>query len=131
AMVNGTVVTATAAGIYPTDPNRCGTTIAIAGHDGAHYLYCHLSQLAVTPGQAITAGTLIGLSGGQPGTPGAGNTTGPHLHLAIRVNGTAICPQLLLLATYRQQPFAPTAAPTAGCVDGAPLTDWRATLGSA
>ncbi len=115
----------TAAGTYPTDPNRCGTTIAIAGNDDAHYLYCHLSQLTVTFGQAITAGTLIGLSGGQPGTPGAGNTTGPHLHLALRINGTPVCPQpLLLLATYHQQTFAPADAPTTGCIDGSPPTDW-------
>lgn len=124
AMVDGTIVTATEAGTYPTDPNRCGTTIAIAGNDGAHYLYCHLSHLAVTTGQTITAGTPIGLSGGQPGTPGAGNTTGPHLHLAIRINATPVCPQPLLLATHRQQPFAPATAPTTGCIDGALLTDW-------
>ena len=130
AMVDGTVVTATAAGTYPTDPNRCGTTIAIAGNDGAHYLYCHLSQLTVTFGQAITAGTLIGLSGGQPGTPGAGNTTGPHLHLALRINGTPVCPQPLLLATYHQQTFAPADAPTTGCIDGSPLTDWARWLAS-
>jgi hypothetical protein len=126
AMVDGTVVTATSAGIYPADPNKCGTTVAIAGVDGAHYIYCHLSQLAVTAGQSVTAGTLLGLSGGQPGAPGAGRSTGPHIHLAVRVQATSVCPQPLLLATYRQQPFAPSAAPTTGCIDGEPLTDWPA-----
>ena len=78
----------------------------------------------MTTGQPITAGTLIGLSGGQPGAVGAGNTTGPHLHLGIRDNGASVCPQPLLLATYRQQPFPASVAPTTGCIKGAPLTDW-------
>ena len=124
-MAGGTVVTAVGAGIYPTDSNACGATVAIAGVDGAHYIYCHLSRLAVTTGQTVTAGTLIGLSGAQPGAAAAGNTTGPHLHLAVRVDGTSVCPQPLLVATYREQPFAPSAAPTTGCIDNEPLTDWR------
>ena len=125
-MAGGTVVTAVGAGVYPTDSNLCGATVAIAGVDGAHYIYCHLAEILVTTGQTTSAGTLIGLSGGQPGAVDAGNTTGPHLHLAVRVDGTSVCPQPLLLATYRQQPFAPSAAPTTGCIDNEPLTDWQA-----
>ena len=125
-MAGGTVVTAVGVGVYPTDSNLCGATVAIAGVDGAHYIYCHLAEILVTTGQTTSAGTLIGLSGGQPGAVDAGNTTGPHLHLAVRVDGTSVCPQPLLLATYRQQPFAPSAAPTTGCIDNEPLTDWQA-----
>ncbi len=128
AMVAGTVTNAATAGVYPGDPNRCGTTVTLAGVDGATYTYCHLSQLAVGAGQIIDAGTLVGLSGGQPGTPGAGNTTGPHLHLGITVGGTAICPQPLLLAIQRLTPISPAVAPAVGCVSGAAATDWASWL---
>ncbi len=124
AMTSGTATTASGAGTFPNDPNRCGTIVALAGVDGAIYTYCHLSRLAVVTGQVVGAGTPIGLSGGQPGAPGAGNTTGPHLHLGIRFAGATICPQPLLLAIYRARPINPAIAPTAGCVQGRPTTDW-------
>ena len=127
-MVGGTVATARTTAIYPDDPSRCGTTIVVAGVDGATYTYCHLSALAVAQGQVIGAGTLLGLSGGQPGTRGAGRTTGPHLHLGIRVGGAGVCPQPLLLAIHRQTPVSPVIAPTAGCVTGLPATDWATWL---
>ena len=128
AMVAGTVSRATAAGIYPSDPNRCGTTVAISGVDGASYTYCHLSQLAVEQGQVVGAGTLIGLSGGQPGTSGAGRTTGPHLHLSIRLGGSSVCPQPILVAIYRGTPINPAIAPSVGCITGRPVTNWPAWL---
>lgn len=124
AMTSGTVITASNAGTFPDDPNRCGTTVAIAGVDGAAYTYCHLSQIAVAPGQVVSAGMPIGLSGGQPGTPGAGNTTGPHLHLGVRFGGATVCPQPLLLAVYRANPISPAIAPTVGCVQGRQTTNW-------
>ena len=124
AMVAGTVTTASHAGIYPADPNRCGNTVTIAGVDSATYTYCHLSNIAVAQGQVVGAGTLIGLTGGVPGTPGAGNTTGPHLHLGIRINGASICPQPLLLAIARRIPINPAIAPSAGCISERPTTNW-------
>lgn len=124
AVTDGTVVTATTAGVYPTDPNRCGSTVVIAGGDGADYVYCHLSKVTVTSGQQLDAGTLIGLSGGRPGAVGAGNTTGPHVHLGVRVDGASVCPQPLLLAIERGRSIVPSAAPSNGCVAGEPLTDW-------
>lgn len=96
----------------------------ISGVDAASYTYCHLSRLAVTPSQVVSAGSPIGLSGGQPGAPGAGNTTGPHLHLSIRYAGVTVCPQPLLLAVFRAQPINPAIAPAVGCVQGRPATDW-------
>lgn len=50
--------------------------------------YLHLSAVYVHVGQVVTQGTVIGLSGGLPGTAGAGGfTTGAHLHFEVRVNG--------------------------------------------
>ena len=123
AMVAGTV-SVRRSGVYPDDPNRCGHTVTLSGVDGASYTYCHLSAFAVESGQVVAAGSLLGLSGGTPGAVGAGNTTGPHLHLGIRVAGTLVCPQPLLLAIARGTPIHPTIAPTAGCVSGLPATDW-------
>ena len=123
-MTTGTVTTASNAGIFPEDPNRCGTTVVIAGVDGATYTYCHLSRLAIVPGQVVAAGSPVGLSGGQPGSPGAGNTTGPHIHFGIRFAGVTICPQPLLLAIYRSRPINPAIAPSLGCVQGRTATNW-------
>jgi murein DD-endopeptidase MepM/ murein hydrolase activator NlpD len=44
----------------------------------------HLSRMDVQTGQRVKAGQIIGLTGGQPGTPGAGQSTGPHLHWELR-----------------------------------------------
>jgi hypothetical protein len=128
AMTAGTITVARTPGVYPADPNRCGDTVTLAGIDGVSYTYCHLSQVAVTAGQIVDAGFLIGLSGGQPGAPGAGNTTGPHLHLAVTLGGAAVCPQPLLLAMYRLTPIHPVIAPSVGCVQGGATTDWATWL---
>ena len=48
--------------------------------DGSQTRYLHLSELKVSQGQQIEPGTLIGLSGGEKGAYGSGNSTGPHLH---------------------------------------------------
>lgn len=44
----------------------------------------HLSRMDVQSGQRVRAGDIIGLTGGTPGTPGAGHSFGAHLHWELR-----------------------------------------------
>lgn len=56
----------------------------IISDDGLLVRNGHLSRMDVNTGQRVTAGQVIGLTGGRPGTPGAGMSTGPHLHWELR-----------------------------------------------
>ena len=56
----------------------------IISDDGLLVRNGHLSRMDVSTGQRVSAGQVIGLTGGRPGTPGAGYSTGPHLHWELR-----------------------------------------------
>lgn len=81
---------------------RCGGQVTI-DTDAGQMMYCHLSAVYVKVGDWVETATLIGLSGGKPGMRGAGSSTAPHLHLAIKRNGRDVCPQPLLLSIWDQQ----------------------------
>ncbi len=133
AMVDGVVTTAlkSAAVFVPGSADgRCGSTITIEGVDSVRYTYCHLSAVSIAAGDQVTAGQPIGATGGQPGAPGAGNTTGPHLHLSLRGQGRALCPQPVLLSIIRSRPINPLSSPSSGCIGGQVDTDWSAWLTS-
>jgi murein DD-endopeptidase MepM/ murein hydrolase activator NlpD len=54
--------------------------------------YSHLSRFNVQAGQSVKKGDIVGFTGGKPGTPGAGVSTGPHLHFETLLNGKKIDP---------------------------------------
>ena len=64
-----------------------GGSIMVLHNDGYASLYGHLSKLFVKKGEEVYAGQVIGLSGGIPGTSGAGQSSGAHLHFEIRIPG--------------------------------------------
>ena len=54
--------------------------------DGWTTLYAHMSDIVVTRGQRVTAGTQVGVTGST------GFSTGEHLHFEIRLNGAPVNP---------------------------------------
>jgi murein DD-endopeptidase MepM/ murein hydrolase activator NlpD len=116
AMAEGTVVLADGSQpIYRPGLSRCGNIVAIEGVDQVRYTYCHLASVDVANGDSVLSGQQIGTTGGQPGHPGAGNTTGPHLHLGMKGQGRRLCPQGLLLSILGGNPVNPLTLPTTGC----------------
>lgn len=65
-----------------------GTYVAIYHPNGTTTLYAHMSALAVSVGQTVSQGQVIG----YVGSTGASN--GPHLHFEIRQNGVCMDPML-------------------------------------
>ncbi|MFH0770919.1 MAG: peptidoglycan DD-metalloendopeptidase family protein [Candidatus Peregrinibacteria bacterium] len=77
------------------DGGGSGYSYVLVGHRGGYAtLYGHLSVISVSAGQDIRAGEVIGLSGGTPGTHGAGpTTTGAHLHFEVVKGGVNVNPR--------------------------------------
>jgi murein DD-endopeptidase MepM/ murein hydrolase activator NlpD len=68
-------------------------TIVLTHEGGVETLYGHVSAFLVKEGDRVNTGDPIALSGGRPGSNGAGLlTTGPHLHFAVLLHGQAIDP---------------------------------------
>jgi len=67
-----------------------GNCVVIDHGQGLLTLYFHLSEFKVKEGDTVKRGQEIGLSGGT------GRATGPHLHVAVRWQGTYLDPARLL-----------------------------------
>lgn len=60
-----------------------GNHLAILHPNGVVTTYGHIANSLVNPGQQVSQGQMIALIGGQPGTSGAGLSTGCHLHFGV------------------------------------------------
>jgi len=83
---SGTALTAITEGVVSNIGNEAkgyGQWIEVKHADGTASRYAHMSQISVARGQKVTAGQVLGRSGGKKGQTGAGNSTGAHLHFEI------------------------------------------------
>ncbi len=79
-VASGTVTFAERNGSY-------GNLIKVSHGNGVETWYAHCDKLYGTVGQEVNAGDVIASVGST------GNSTGPHLHLEIRIDGKTINPQ--------------------------------------
>lgn len=86
----GTPIKAAAAGTVVSsgwNSHGYGNMVVISHGNGVQTYYAHCLSLYVTAGQQVSQGQTIAAVGST------GNSTGPHLHLEVRVNGVAYNPQ--------------------------------------
>lgn len=86
--VHGSPIYATAEGTVTLAAYRggYGNTVIISHGYGLETYYAHLSRFAVSSGQWVKRGQVIGYMGRT------GRVTGTHLHYEVRVNGVAVNP---------------------------------------
>jgi murein DD-endopeptidase MepM/ murein hydrolase activator NlpD len=100
-VLQGSVVFAAADGVVEkVSDNGLGYSSLVIRHSGGYAtLYGHVSGFLVEEGDQVRAGDPVVLSGGTPGTQGAGRmTTGAHLHFELIHSGEHIDPLTLLPA---------------------------------
>lgn len=88
-MPQGTEILAVKSGIVKSSQNGTegyGNHIIIDHGDGLETLYAHCSELLVHEGETVEAGAVIAKVGST------GNSTGPHLHIEIRLGGENLDP---------------------------------------
>ena len=82
-VADGTVISAKYNGSY-------GNLVKVDHGNGVETWYAHTSKMYVTVGEVVKAGDVIAAVGST------GNSTGPHLHFEIRINGEHVNPQKYL-----------------------------------
>jgi murein DD-endopeptidase MepM/ murein hydrolase activator NlpD len=100
---------------------ECGKSVTIRHRNGLETVYCHLSSVAVSAGKPVSQKQLIGTVGAT------GMATGPHLHYAVRKDGTFVNP--LKLQVPRDAPvpagylddFREKIAPLRAHLEGQPV----------
>ena len=67
-----------------------GNCVVVDHGDGMETLYAHLYRIGVEVGQELKAGDQVGNIGST------GNSTGPHLHFEVHIDGIAVDPLLFV-----------------------------------
>jgi murein DD-endopeptidase MepM/ murein hydrolase activator NlpD len=89
---SGTPIYAAKSGVVSTSVYGSGSSwsygnyVVISHSDGTSTLYAHMSKRAVSEGQTVKQGAVIGYVGTT------GRSTGNHLHFEVRVNGNRTDP---------------------------------------
>ena len=94
---SGTDILAAKSGVVTTSTynNSYGNYVVVSHSDGTSTLYAHMSRRGVSKGEVVSQGQYIG----DVGT--TGSSTGNHLHLEVRVNGSRVDPtQYFSVALY-------------------------------
>ena len=86
---SGTPYSAAAAGVvsFAGYKGSYGNLIVVDHANGVQTYYGHSSKIYVSAGESVSQGETIGAVGST------GNSTGPHLHLEVRIDGVAYNPQ--------------------------------------
>lgn len=90
---SGSTIVSVAAGVVKSTgyEGAYGNRTIITLRDGTDIWYCHQSRIAVSVGQTVGPGDVIGYTGST------GNVTGPHLHLEVHPGGgAAVDPETVL-----------------------------------
>lgn len=89
AATSGTDIVAAASGevIFSGWKGSYGYLVIISHGNGVETWYGHCSKLYVSEGETVNAGEIIAAVGST------GNSTGPHLHLEVRIDGVHVNPQ--------------------------------------
>lgn len=84
----GSAISAAAEGTVATAAynDSYGNYVLINHGGGNATLYAHMSSMAVSAGQYVSQGQVIGYVGST------GLSTGPHLHFEVRINGSTVNP---------------------------------------
>ena len=85
----GTPIMAAADGVvsFASYKGAYGNLIVVDHSDSVETYYAHCSSIIVSPGETVSQGQIIGYVGST------GNSTGPHLHVEVRINGVAQNPE--------------------------------------
>ena len=109
----GTPVYAIIGGTLRKSQGACGVGVSVDSPNNVTFNYCHGSDGGSVPGaqegDTVEAGQLIMHSAST------GNSTGPHLHVGIYINGVKHCPQYLFVGIMDQNIPALESLPTEGC----------------
>ena len=76
--------------VIKTGEDRRSGKYVILQHGNIQISYCHLSKIMVKAGTLVKPGKVVAISGST------GRSSGPHLHLTLRVNGEILDPSILL-----------------------------------